>query len=50
MDKGKLILRLCMVALFFYGLGICLYPMFFGLRTDTAAQKKVEAFYEYIGN
>lgn len=48
MDKGKLILCLCMAALFLYGLGICLYPMFYGLRTDTAAQKKVEEFYEYV--
>ena len=48
MDKGKLILRICMVALFFYGLGIYLYPAFFGLRTDHTTHQKVDEFLEYV--
>lgn len=48
MDKGKLILRICMAVLFFYGFGICLYPTFYGMRTDSEAHQKVEEFYEYV--
>ena len=48
MDKGKRILRICMALLFLYGLGICLYPAFYGLRTDHSAHKTVVEFYEYV--
>lgn len=48
MDKGKLILRICMAALFFYGFGIYLYPAFFGLRTDHNTHEKVDEFLNYV--
>lgn len=48
MDKGKIALLTCMTLLFFYGLGICLYPAFYGLRADCSAHQTVVAFYEYV--
>lgn len=48
MNKGKMILIICMILLFFYGLGICLWPTLYGLRADSSAHRKVEEFYEYV--
>lgn len=48
MNKGRLILLICMALLFTYGLCICLYPVFYGLCTDHSSQKTVSEFYEYV--
>lgn len=48
MDKGKLVLITCMVLLFFYGLGICLYPSIYGLQSETSTHQRVEEFLAFV--
>ena len=36
------------ILLFLYGLSICLYQAFYGLRTDHSAHKTVVEFYRYV--
>ena len=48
MNKGKMILLVCMALLFVYGAGIFLYPMVFGLFTDQQTFTRAEEFLEYV--